>query len=264
MAQKALKKKVYIALIGKRHLEGAAAVHTTAQFELEQARKHFPAGHGVVVPNLLDLTQFDTLPGPDAARTKFPAFAAGQPVVLFLSRIHVKKGIEHLLRAAAVLRDQGAPAQFVIAGTGNPDYMARMKALSDELALTDRVHFVGEVLGTDKLSLYQAADLFVLPTSQENFGFVFAEALACRTPVVTTKGVDIWPELQASGGAVIASTDPAELSKVISTLLADPARLRAMGDAGRRWVYQDLHPERVLDLFESMYKQGVSRSAIPR
>lgn len=258
MAQKALKKRVYLALIGRRHLERAAAVHTTAQFELEQARAHFPRGRGVVVPNLLDLTPFDTLPGHEAARAKFPAFAKGQPVVLFLSRIHIKKGIEHLLRAAAAMRDRGAHAQFIIAGTGDPAYIAAMKALSDQLNLADRAHFVGEVLGAEKLSLYQAADLFVLPTSQENFGFVFAEALACETPVVTTKGVDIWPELEASGGAVIASTEPAQLSSVIATLLADPARLKVMGQAGRRWVYQDLHPERVLDQFEAMYKMGVA------
>lgn len=261
MDQKALKKRVYLALLGRRHLEGAAAVHTTAQFELEQARKHFPRGRGVVVPNLLDLAQFDTLPGEQDARDKFAAFKAGQPVVLFLSRIHVKKGIEHLLRAAAVLRDRGKAIQFVIAGTGQADYLGTMKAMAAELDLNDRVHFVGEVLGKDKLSLYQAADLFVLPTSQENFGFVFAEALACETPVVTTKGVDIWPELEASGGAEICSTEPAELAGVIERLIADPQRLIGMGKAGRQWVYRDLHPERVLDLFESMYKHGVERRA---
>lgn len=258
MAQGALKKRAYLALAGRRYLEGAAYVHLTAQAELDQARKHFPRGRGLVIPNLLDLTPFNELPGPQLARDKLgPVLSPGTPTVLFLSRVHVKKGIEHLLRATALLKQRGVAMRTVIAGSGEPQYVQSLRDLAQELGVDDRAHFVGQVIDREKLSLYQAADLFVLPTSQENFGFVFIEALACGTPVVTTKGVDIWPELEASGGSVIASAEPAELARVIESMLARPD-LRDMGARGRAWVYKDLDPARVLDRFEKLYTDALA------
>ncbi|MDX2116486.1 MAG: glycosyltransferase [Planctomycetota bacterium] len=255
MTQGALKKKLFLLLAVRRWLERAAAVHLTAQFELEQARKHFPAGKGIVVPNLLDLTPFQTLPGPDRARARFPQLAGPSPTLLFLSRIHVKKGLEPLLRAVRLLADRGRPVNLIIAGSGEPAYVDSVKRLAAELGIQDRAAFVGQVVDQDKLSLYEAADLFVLPTSQENFGFVFVEALACRTPVVTTRGVDIWPELEASGGAVIAPADETPLADTLSTLLDRPDRLDQMGHNGRQWVFQSLDPGNVIQQFERMYRQ---------
>lgn len=254
MQQRAVKKRLFLALVGRRHLERAAAVHLTALFEHHQARRHFPRGRGVVVPNLLDLSPYTELPGADLARAAFAPLRTGQPVVLFLSRIHFKKGIENLLRAAAVLNGRGVAAQFIIAGHGDPSYVAQAQRLAVALGVSDRAHFVGPVVDQRKVSLYQAADLFVLPTSQENFGFVFPEAMACRTPVVTTKGVDIWPELESSGGACITSPEPAELARVIQELLGDPQRRSRMGEAGRQWVFSALDPGRVLQQFDAMYQ----------
>jgi glycosyltransferase involved in cell wall biosynthesis len=264
MAQGALKKRVFLALTGRRTLEQAAAVHLTAQFELDQARKHFPRGRGVVVPNLTDLAPYQNLPGPGPARARFPFLADGTPTLLFLSRIHVKKGLDPLLRAAAMLKRAGVPFKLVIAGTGDDAHTSAMQGLARELGLAEVVHFVGLVVNQEKVSLYESADLFVLPTSQENFGFVFIEALACGTPVVTTKGVDIWPELESSGGATITSADPAELSGVLQRLLAQRDALPAMGARGREWVFRELTPDRVLDRFELLYRSGLGGSGPAR
>ena len=111
--------------------------------------------------------------------------------------------------------------------------------------------------GRDKLSLYEAADVFVLPTFQENWGFVLVESLACGTPVITTRAVDIWPELQSSGGAVIVDATPDATAAAISELLGDRARLEAMGPKGRAWVLDNLNVDRVLDRYEQLYR-GVS------
>jgi len=253
MAQRKPKKLIFLALLGRRWLEGAAAVHLTAQGELDQAKKWFPRGRGVVIPNLLDLSPFENLPGPQRARSRFPILGAGRPVLLFLSRVHYKKGVEHLLRAARLLGDRGTPVSVLIAGAGEQEYVQTLERLPADLGLKDQVSFVGHITGEDKISLYQAADLFVLPTSQENFGFVLIEALACGTPVITTRGVDIWPELEAGGGAVTAELQADALADVIQTLLGDTARRRDMGRIGRQWVLTEFNEQSLAERFEAMY-----------
>lgn len=258
MEQGALKKKLFLSLAGRKALEGAAYVHCTAEAEHEQSRKHFPRGRGIVISNLLDLKPFERLPGPEIAHATFPMLKSGRPNLLFLSRVHVKKGLEVLLRAGALLRERGTDVNIVIAGSGEPAYVESVKALARELNLQDRAHFVGLVVNEEKLSLYQSCDLFVLPTSQENFGFVFVESLACGTPVVTTKGVDIWPELESGGGAVIAEGTPEATASAVAGLLASGAALREMGEKGRAWVFRDLDPAKVIRQFESMYERAAN------
>lgn len=253
MGQKSLKKKAFLAVAVRAWLERAAAVHLTAEYELEQSRKHFPRGRGVVIPNLTDLSPFSDLPGPELARAKFPILQSGRPLLLFLSRIHIKKGLETLLRAVGLLKSRGVEVMLAVAGTGDPAYVDSLKRLTAELGIEDRVAYLGQVVGRDKLSLYQAADLFTLATSQENFGFVFIESLASGTPVLTTRGVDIWPELEASGGAVIADPTPGAFADAIAGLLARRSELPAMGERGRDWVFRELDPRVVIEHFERMY-----------
>ncbi|HYF15604.1 MAG TPA: glycosyltransferase [Phycisphaerales bacterium] len=254
MAQKAAKKRVFLALAGRRHLERAASVHLTADFEFDQARKWFPNGRGVVIPNLLELAPFRALPGPGAARAQWPALAEGEPVILFLSRVHIKKGVDVLLLAFSLLRKRGVRAKLVIAGSGEPAYEQEMKELAASLGVGDAATFTGHVGGPLKLSLYEAAAVMAMPTSQENFGFVFPESLACGTPVVTTKGVDIWPQLERSGAALIVERTPEAFADAIEKLLADPARLAAMREKARPFVFSEYDEERLLDAYEKMYR----------
>lgn len=261
MTQGTLKKKVYLALVQRKRLARAGFVHTTAQAEKDQVGKWIGSGRGIVVPHVFDLDPYHALPGPELAQRKFGSLLDGRPAALFLSRIHHKKGVDRLLHMAKAMRDAGSDAAILIAGTGEADYEQQMRALHKNLGLDDRVAFLGMVTGDLKYSLYQAADLFVLPTSQENWGFVFFEAMGCGTPVLTTKGVDPWPELEGSGAGVIVETeiDADELASITSELLADQPRLRAMGERGRAWVLAELDPARVIGRFEAMYRDAGTR-----
>ncbi|MGP1273225.1 MAG: glycosyltransferase [Phycisphaerales bacterium] len=256
MTQKSAKKRLYLALGGRALLERAAAVHCTAQAELDQSRVWFPRGRGVVAPLVFDLAPYTDLPGPDLARERFD-LDPERPIVLFLSRLHVKKGVHVLIKAARHLADAGVDAQTIIAGTGDEPYARGLHAQIASLGLADRVRLVGLVTGADKVSLYQAADVFALPTSQENFGFVLPEALACGTPAITTRGVDIWPELEASGGAVIAEQTPEAFAEHIGELLVDADRRAEMGERGRRWVLTELNPDAVSERYEALYAEAI-------
>ncbi len=258
MGQKSAKKRLYHMTFAKGLLERAALVHCTAQAELAQARRWIGRGRGVVVPLLFDTAPFESLPGPERAREHWAgAFATGRPVLLFLSRLHPKKGVHVLLDAVANLERRGMAVEVVIAGTGDEPYTGELRSQAERLGLTERVHFVGLVTGELKVSLYQAADLFVLPTSQENFGFVLPEALACGTPVVTTRGVDIWPELESSGGAVIADHGADAIADSAYHLAASPEKRAAMGEAGRAWVLAALHPDVVAGQFVQFYERAI-------
>ncbi len=262
MRRGALKKRVYLALLGRRMLERAAAVHCTAQAELEQARKWFPGGRGVVVPLPLAVGPYRDPPGPGAARARF-GIDPGTPMLLFLSRVHPKKGVETLLHGARALKGAGHRFSVIIAGPVDPAYEREVLALVDRLGLADRVRLVGLVVGDTKLSLYAAADLLVLPTHQENFGYVLVEAIACGTPVVTTRGVDIWRELEATGAATIFDldgTDEASGEQLAPVLLraglGDPCRLSTAGRKGREWVLSTFGGGGIVGRYLALYAQA--------
>ncbi len=256
MDQRALKKKLYLSLMGRRFLNNAAMIHLTAQAELDQAKKHFSAPT-TVIPNLMSLDPFEPLPGTAAAENRFAELLSpGVPVLLFLSRIHYKKGIESLLEASASLSAKGVDHRVLIAGTGEEDYVRTLHTKRDSINARD-AHFIGHITGADKVSLYQLADLMVLPTSQENFGFVFFEALAAGTAVLTTKGVDTWPELEASGGGfILPDSDADKLAQRIEQLITDRTALQAAGDKGRAWMFEHMNPARLVERFEHLYQSA--------
>ena len=263
-----LKKQMYLAVAGRRILRHAACIHCASRAELDQTRPLHPNTPGAPIPCLLDLEQFRALPGPDAARRKFDLPADDAPNILFFSRLHYKKRPELLIRAAAVLRDRAAPFRLLIAGPGEPDYLRTLESLVRECGLAGQARFLGMVTREFKASLYQACDVMVLPTSQENFGIVYFESLACATPVITTTGTDTWTELRDSGGAAIIDDRGDEdlvrsLADTLAGLLADRPRLVAMGKQGRRWVLDHLDPASVVAQYVQMYRRAIDGAAAP-
>jgi glycosyltransferase involved in cell wall biosynthesis len=263
MAQRPTKKRLYLKLLGNKLLHHAAVIHCTAEAELDQGSRWYPRQKGRVIPPLIDLGTFEDLPGPAEANAIYPATTSSRPKILFLSRVHPKKGVERLIDAAHELDRRGIPCDLIIAGPGDPDYVATLKARSAKLHLHDRVSFLGMVSGRIKLSLYQSADVFVLPTSQENFGLVIVESMACRTPVVTTRGVDIWRELE-SAGATICDPSSLNIADAVSAMLGDRVGMATRGESGRRWVFDVFHPVRLTHAYSNMYAealhQGTSRA----
>lgn len=263
MSQGQLKKRLYLRLGGRTMLERAAHVHCTAMGEAEQAQQWFSRGNAFVTPYLMDLSDFRSLPGSKLAEDAFApvreAKAAGTPVVLFLSRVHHKKGIELLIEAAAQLKTRGQAACYVIAGTGEQAYIDSLIAMATRLGVMDMFHFVGMVKGATKISLYQAADLFALPTSQENFGLVLTEAMACGTPVVTTTGTDIWKDIASSGAGMIADRSGGAFADAIGSLLASRSTLREMSEKARPWVFANFSEDVLTRRFVELYRTAMGQ-----
>ena len=254
MAQKDLKKRLYLAATGRRLLERAHAVHCTAGAEKDQSEKWYPRGRSVVLPLIFDPAPFEVLPGPELARRAFPGAFDGKATVLFVGRLHPVKRIDLLIESATLLRDDGLAWKVLIAGRGQPPYERTLRRLVEQRQLSECVEFLGFVSGREKVSLYQAADVFVLPSHHENWGFVALEALACATPVVMTRAVNIWPELEASGGTMLVEPSAEAAAQAVRRLVTDQAGLAAMGRRGRAWVLDTLSPGRVVGQYEQLYE----------
>jgi glycosyltransferase involved in cell wall biosynthesis len=127
-------------------------------------------------------------------------------VLLFLSRIHEKKGCDLLLQAFATTYAHDPQWHLVMAGPDDDGSMARLQAMADKLGIAGRVSWPGMLSGAAKWGAYRTAEAFCLPSHQENFGLVVAEALACGCPVLITEQVNIWREV-VDGGAGLAGAD---------------------------------------------------------
>lgn len=156
--------------------------------------------------------------------------------ILFLSRIHVKKGINFLIEAFAALKELSTGYELLVAGEGEQEYVAELEQLAMRLGVNDRVHFVGGVYGDEKWRLFREADVFVLPTYSENFGIVVAEALACGTPVITTKGTP-WQELETCSCGWWTEVGTQGTVRALSAFLQkSEVELEVMGRNGRLLV----------------------------
>lgn len=178
-------------------------------------------------------------PGADdeaAFRALVPALG-DRPYLLFLSRIHEKKGVDLLLEAfaKAVRRPD---LQLVVAGPPHGDLGARLQAQARALGIADRVHWPGMVKAGAKAGAFRGAEAFVLTSHQENFGIAVAEALAYGKPVLISNQINIWREIEAGGGGIVGPDTLEGATKVIAgwEALSPEVRL-AMGRAARS-VYE--------------------------
>ena len=146
---------------------------------------------------------------------KFPA-TRDRRVLLFLGRVHVKKGVDLLLRAFAQLTDiSQEPWHLVIAGPAEAALLTQLQALAEQLHLTQRVTWTGLLQGDLKWGALRVAEAFVLPSHQENFGVAVAEALACGVPVLISDQVNIWHEIEQDRAGLVAPDTQAGVSELL-------------------------------------------------
>ena len=256
MAVRGLKKRTFLRTIIRGMVSGAASILATAEEERRQATRWLPRDPDVI-PLVMDMAPYATTPKADLARTEFGDTT--DPVVLFLSRVHEKKSIETLIDAAAILKERGIRIRLLIAGTGDDAYLQTMQQRTRAQGVSDQVEFLGMVVGDLKLSLYAMADLFALATQQENFGLVYPEAMLCGTPVLTTRGTDIWRELEESGMSIVDRTPAAFADGMAAMLIDQKEALPDLGLRGREYVQKWLAPDVIAKQYETLYRRSSTR-----
>jgi glycosyltransferase involved in cell wall biosynthesis len=228
------KKQLYLNLIERANLKHSAALHFTSAQEQTEANVLEMAAHSFVVPHGLELPA--AIPNARQRLRSQLAIAPDQPIITFLSRLHPKKGLEPLIVALSSLK--AYPFQFVIAGTGDPDYEATLDRLLDEANLRPRTHRLGFVNGEQKEVLLQGSDLFALTSYSENFGVAVLEALAAGLPVLTTSGVALSTVIEQHDLGWIVEQTPQSIAHAIEYALQHPEQLTAKRDRARQLVQQ--------------------------
>ena len=222
LGQSAWRKQLYLNLVERRNLNGAAALQATSPAEAQDFDRLR------LRPPVLDLPLGVTIPTPlpevkMRLQQAYPQLAPQTPKLLFLARLHPKKRLDCLLEALALLQRQAPdrPWQLLIAGSGEPVYEQRLRNLATTLGLASRCHWLGFVSGERKDLLLQGCDWFVLPSAAENFGVAVAEALAAGTPAILSPEVGLAPAVAEAGAGRVSASTAETLARTLQEALSE-------------------------------------------
>lgn len=203
---KHLKKSVYWHLIEKRIARDARGFLFTSPEEARLAQSYFRSfpGRSVVVGNGIAAPPVPTTEAPGIF-ARYPEIV-GKRIVLFVGRLHPKKGVDLLIRAFAEFCCNDPRLHLLLVGPNEEDHMRSLTALVETMAMGERVTFAGRLGGNDKWQAFRVSEVFVLPSHQENFGIAVVEALASGIPVIVSDKVNIWRELRDDGAGFVCYT----------------------------------------------------------
>ncbi len=238
----------------RRVLRDARAVFFTCELERDLARNSFwpPLGEvdNVIVPYCVASPPGDVARQTSAFRQRFPELF-GKRLVLFLSRIDPKKGADLLIRAFADVKNGDPNAHLVMAGSGEPQYEAELKAMASGSGLDGRITWTGMLTGDLKWGAFREADAFALISHQENYGIAVVEALGCGVPILTTDKVNIWPTIEKTRSGLVGRDNLDSARDMLSRWLRISAADRDACRQNARACFKiDFSLERAADLLE--------------
>ncbi|UXN65703.1 glycosyltransferase [Phyllobacterium sp. A18/5-2] len=258
MQQKRLKKHAALALGYRKMLNRAKFLLALNSDEAQLLEPLHLSAPNLIIPNGIFLEEFAELPAKGFFAERLPRLD-GKRVVLFLSRLHTKKGLDILAQAFVLLAGSYPDVDLVVAG---PDGGARdaFVTLVDQLGIEDRVHLTGPLYGNGKLRALVDASCFCLPSRQEGFSVAITEAMACGLPVVVSDACH-FPEVKSAHAGAVVSLDPAEVASALAGILDNPAMASIMGRNGQRLVRENYTWPRIAEQTIQGYQSGDNRDA---
>lgn len=233
-------------------LRSSACLHATAEIEYREIRRKGLRAPVAIIPNGIEIP-------PDQNHENNSKQSRR---LLFLGRIHPKKGIDVLLYAWSVVERKYPDWELHIIGPDNNGYLSQMRALAKDL-LIERVVFPGPVYGSEKSRAYWSANLYVLPTHSENFGLTVAEALVHGVPAIVTNGAP-WEGLEKEncGWWIDVGVEPL-VECLREAMSKKPEDLAEMGMRGRQWMERDFSWDRIGKMMHKTYEWVLGGGAPP-
>lgn len=255
LRQSALKKQIYFKVLEKSNINHSHKIHFTTTAEQKEAGQlnlhcsNFVLPLGVsIAPKIADARQ--------NLRRHFN-LPAEEPIILFLSRLHLKKGLDYLIPALGKLSDHRFT--FVLAGGGTPEYERYLKSLITTHGLENKSHFTGFVKGEFKDLLIQGGDLFTLTSHSENFGIAVLEALAGGIPALVTPGVALADMITQQQLGYVSELNVNAIASTIEQILSHPEQMREMGDRARQFVLNNYSWDTIAEKMVSVYQNITSK-----
>jgi glycosyltransferase involved in cell wall biosynthesis len=251
LQQSARKKQIYLKLIEQANLNSCRSFHFTSEQEQQEATRLNLNSPGFILPHGLLIPP----PVPDARQRlrEYLQLANDEPIILFLSRLHPKKGLNYLIPALGKLTTQRFT--FVLAGSGSADYEAEVESLLVAHGIRDRTRIAGFVKGEMKDLLMQGADIFTLTSYSENFGVAVLEALAVGLPVVVTPGVALASTIAQQNMGYVTELDIDAIANSLKQVLDSPQQAQNIGDRARQVISEGYAWERIANNLIGIYQQ---------
>jgi len=252
LAQKPWRKRVLLALDGRKALAEAAAIHYTAQGEQRLVESAFETKRGFVVPLGIDDDVLNEAPASDLERQR-------APYVLALSRLHPVKALDALIDAFGDVYTIARKWRLVIAGDGDEAYVRKLKVRAADSAGATAIEFRGWVDGEAKRDLLRRASIYALPSHHENFGVSLAEALARGVPAIVSSHVLISEDLAAAGAAWVTPNDRQSLATTLLQAITDQDARYEKAAAARQFAQGLAWPSvasRLMEVYASLLSEA--------
>jgi len=245
-------KTLWINVIERRTLRKAAAIHMTTQLELDEAKcLDLHMAPSFVIPNGIEVGPEEKINETECAPEVRELVIKRKPLVLYLGRIHWKKGLDRLIPAMTY-----APgATLAIVGNDEENYRLVLEKLAISCGVADRVIFSRPYYGPEKRMLLSHASVFVLPSYSENFGIAVLEAMAQGCPVIVTPEVGMSDVVNETTAGLVVKGDPESLGQSLRGILADEAVRLQMGENGRMAATERFSWNRIAEQMASAYKR---------
>lgn len=249
-------KQIYATLLERPNLAGAAAIHFTSKEEAKISER-FGLGSTAKIPVPRDLV----IPlGVTAGLLPKRLRESQVPIILFMSRIEPKKGLDLLIPALESILGSGIEFHFVLAGS-NPqdaDYETQIKVQIHNSSLAKYTTITGFVSGDLKVELLTKADLFVLPSYYENFGIAVAEAMAAGVPVVISDRIHIAEDIQQAEAGWVGPLEVGAIANSIKSALLNPQERQRRGLNGKEYAKKHYNWEAIAQQTIDAYQQILS------
>jgi glycosyltransferase involved in cell wall biosynthesis len=251
LRQRAIEKRLFLALAERRNLETASLLHFTTHAERENAPAWARERPAIVAPDVVDAAPFLGIGDPSERARSYE--------VLLLSRIHPVKGFDLLVPAMKRVREIEPRARLIVAGPDEGGHRAEVERRVAEAGLRDAVTFTGLLDSEGRARALARAAVLAAPSHQENFGMSVGEAMAAGLPVVVTDRVNLCSEVERAGAGEVVSLDVEALAAALLRMLRDPGRRAAMGAAGRRLVAEQFSASAVGGVLREAYSAVLAR-----
>ncbi len=255
LQQSASKKQFYLKAIERANLDGAKAIHLTCQQECDDLAQLNLRSRTVVLP--LALTAIPPpIPNAPSLLRQTLNLPVDEPIILFLSRLHYKKGLDYLIPALGNLRDHYR-FTFILAGSGTPTYEAEIRSLLAAAGIESRTQMIGFVEGERKDLLIQGSDLFALTSHSENFGISILEALVVGTPVLVTPGVGLATTISDNQLGYVAELNVESIASVLDGYLSAPECAIERGKRARHFTLENYSWDKIATELVRVYQSSV-------